>query len=183
MNIDEAVAAEAQVGGLAHVFAWGHPRTSLTAQPRHRTIGSLKPETIVAEIARARAALAKAQNEVTRLREYIGALELAAKLRDPSLTRKRIDRIVSTVDVQAPNLSADVKRAAGRATRTGEAQRMLYERGMTVAKLAKELGETRPRVSKWFGPAADNRPIPRAIAERLQREYGIPLTAWSRVGS
>ncbi len=58
---------------------------------------------------------------------------------------------------------------------------MLYERGMTVASLAKALGETRARVSKWFGPETDNRPIPRATAERLLREYGIPLTAWSRV--
>jgi len=141
----------------------------------------LKPETIVAEIVRAREALAKAEGEVARLREYIGALELAAKLADPSLTRKRIDRIVSSVDVQAPNLSADVKRAAGRARRNGDAQRMLYERGMTVAGLAKHLGETRPRVSKWFGPASDNRPIPKRIAERLRDELGIPLTAWSRV--
>jgi plasmid maintenance system antidote protein VapI len=141
----------------------------------------MKPEAIVAEIARARVALTRAEGEVTRLREYIGALELAAKLADPSLTRNRIDRIVSTVDVQAPNLSAEVKRAAGRATRKGEAQRMLYEKGWTVAALAKHLGETRPRVSKWFGPASDNRPIPRATAERLQRELGIPLSAWSRV--
>ncbi len=141
----------------------------------------MKPETIVAEIARARAALVRVEGEAIRLREYIGALELAAKLSDPSLTRKRIDRIVSIVDVQAPNLSAEVKRAAGRATRKGDAQRMLYERGMTVAGLAKSLGETRARVSKWFGPSADNRPIPRATAERLEREFGIPLTAWSRV--
>jgi hypothetical protein len=139
----------------------------------------LTPEAIVAEIARARVALEKARDDVARLTEYIGALELAAKLADPSLTRKRIDRIVSTVDVQAPNLSAEVKRAAGRATRKGDAQRRLYERGMTVASLAKELGETRARVSKWFGPASDNRPIPRATAELLQREYGFPLTAWS----
>jgi len=146
------------------------------------TIGSrMKPEAIVAEIARARVALTRAEGEVTRLREYIGALELAAKLADPSLTRNRIDRIVSTVDVQAPNLSAEVKRAAGRATRTGTAQRLLYENGKTVAGLAKELGETRARVSKWFGTAEENRPIPRKIAERLRDELGIPLSAWSRV--
>jgi hypothetical protein len=142
---------------------------------------SLNAADIVAEIARARAALERAQGEVTRLTEYIGALELAAKLADPSLTRKRIDRIVSSVQVQAPNLSSETKRAAGRATRKSEAQRLLYEADMTVAKLAEQLGEGRSRVSKWFGPATDNRPIPRAIAERLQREYGIPLTAWSRV--
>jgi len=141
----------------------------------------LKPETIVAEIARAREALAKAEGEVARLREYIGALELAAKLADPSLTRKRIDRIVSSVDVQAPNLSADTKRAAARATRGGEAQRLLYEKDMTIPKLAKKLGEGVPRVAKWFGPPSDNRPIPKRIAERLRDEYGIPLTAWSRV--
>jgi plasmid maintenance system antidote protein VapI len=141
----------------------------------------MKPETIVGEIALARAALAKAEDEVMRLREYIGALELAAKLADPSLTRKRIDRIVSNVQVQAPNLTAEVKRAAGRATRNGDAQKLLYEKGQTIAGLAKLLGESRPRVSKWFGTAEENRPIPRATAERLQREYGIPISAWSRV--
>src|SRR3982751_2795825 len=119
-------------------------------------MGSLKATDIVAEIARARVALGRAEDEATRLREYIGALELAAKLADPSLTRTRIDRIVSSVDVQAPNLSADVRRAAGRATRNGEAQRILYERNMSIAKLARELGETIPRVSKWFGPPTDN---------------------------
>ncbi len=143
----------------------------------------MKPETILAEIARAREALATAEGEVSRLREYIGALELAAKLRDPSLTRKRIDRIVSNVQVQAPNLSHATKRAASRATRSGEAQRILYERDMTIAKLAAELGEGRARVSKWFGPPSDNRPIPKTIAEQLQARYGIPLTAWSRIAS
>jgi plasmid maintenance system antidote protein VapI len=90
-------------------------------------------------------------------------------------------RIVSTMIVQASNLPATVKRAASRATRTSAAQRQLYERGMTVAGLARKLGETRARVSKWFGPAHDNRPVPWDIARRLQRAYGIPLTAWSRV--
>jgi len=154
----------------------------LTEQPKHRTIGSLKPEDLVNEIVRARAALEEARANVTRLTEYIGALELAAKLKDPSLTRKRIDSIVSSVQLQGtPKVSSSTLRAAGRATRGGEAQRRLYEKDMTIAKLAEKLGEGRARVSKWFGTADENRPIPRRYAEQLLKEYGIPLSAWARI--
>lgn len=154
----------------------------MTAHPRQRTIGSLKPEDLVNEIVRARAALEEARANVTRLTEYIGALELAAKLKDPSLTRTRINRIVSTVQLQgSPKISGDTKRAAGRATRKSEAQRRLYERDMTIAKLAEKLGEGRARVSKWFGTAEENRPIPRRYAELLLKEYGIPMSAWARI--
>jgi AraC-like DNA-binding protein len=128
---------------------------------------------IRAEIDRARAARDK-------LTEYIGALELALKLSE-GLTSTRTDRIVSTVDVQAPNLSSTTKRAAGRAQRKGVAQRMLYEKNTTIADLAKELGEKRARVSKWFGPPEENRPIPKHLAERIRDKYGIPLSAWSRI--
>lgn len=141
----------------------------------------MRPDAILAEIVRARAALAGLEADVKRLTEYIGTLEIAAKLADPSLTRTRINRIVSTMNVQAPNLSSDTKRAAGRARRDSEAQRLLYEKDMTIAKLAKELKVGRPLVSKWFGTEEENRPIPRAIAERLKAEYEIPLTAWSRI--
>lgn len=131
------------------------------------------PRDLRAEIARARA-------EVTRLSEYIAALERAADLAE-GLTSKRINRTVSSVNVTAGNLSSDTKRAAGRSTRKSEAQRRLYEKDMTITKLAVELGETRARVSKWFGTADENRAIPRPIAERLRDKYGIPLSAWSRI--
>ena len=52
---------------------------------------------------------------------------------------------------------------------------------MNVTKLAKQLGETRARVSKWFGTPKDNRPIPRQVAEQLKAEYGIPLSVWARI--
>jgi hypothetical protein len=142
----------------------------------------LTVEDLLNEIVRARAVLDKAKDDVTRLTEYIGALELAAKLKDPSLTRKRIDSIVSTVQLQGSSkVSSSTLRAAGRATRGGEAQRLLYEKDMTIAKLAEQLGEGRARVSKWFGTAEENRPIPRKYAEQLLKDYGIPLSAWSRI--
>ena len=154
----------------------------MTAQPRQRTIGNLpSPDVLLAEIVRAKAELERVRDDERRLTEYIGTLELAAKLKDPSLTRKRIDRIVSSVNPQAQNLSAEVKRAAGRATRKGEAQRLLYAKGETIAGVAAKLGEGRALVSKWFGTAEENRPIPRKIAERMLKDYEIPLTAWSRI--
>lgn len=139
-------------------------------------------EDLLNEIVRARTALEEARGNVVRLTEYIGALELAAKLKDPSLTRKRIDSIVSTVQLQgSPKVSSATLRASGRASRKGEAQRKLYEADMTIAKLAVKLGEGRARVSKWFGTAEENRPIPRRYAEQLLKDYGIPLSAWSRI--
>jgi hypothetical protein len=154
----------------------------LTLHPRQNTIRSLTVEDLLNEIVRARAVLDKAKDDVTRLTEYIGALELAAKLKDPSLTRKRIDSIVSSVQLQgSTKVSSATLRAAGRATRGGEAQRLLYEKDMTIAKLAEQLGEGRARVSKWFGTAEENRPIPRKYAEQLLKDYGIPLSAWSRI--
>jgi len=136
----------------------------------------MKPEAVAdirAEIDRAR----KARDKLT---EYIGALELALKLGE-GLTSTRTDRIVSPVDVQAPNLSSTTKRAAARAKRKGDAQRMLYEKNTTIAQLALELGETRARVSKWFGTPEENRPIPMHHAVYIRDKYGIPLSAWSRI--
>ena len=52
---------------------------------------------------------------------------------------------------------------------------------MTIVGLAKELGETRARVSKWFGGPEENRPIPRHIAELLEQKYGIPVASWQRI--
>lgn len=131
---------------------------------------TLTPEQLRAEIADVRADIA------ARI-SYLEALETALGV----LTGKRVERIVRTMDVQAPGLSGNTKRAASRA-RKSEAHRLLYERNETMTSLAAKLGETRSRVSKWFGAPGENRPIPRRIAERLLTEYGIPLSAWSRIG-
>lgn len=85
------------------------------------------------------------------------------------------------MDVNAADLSPYTKRAATRSNRN--AQRKLYEKNVTVAGLARELGEKRARVSSWFAAAGSpgNRPIPRSIALRLQEKYGIPLSDWARI--
>lgn len=90
-------------------------------------------------------------------------------------------RTISDMNVDTRGRSSDVKRGAGRATRKHPAQRRLYENGMTVSSLAKELGETRARVSSWFAAGDANRPIPRHHAETLLKRYKIALGDWSRI--
>lgn len=85
------------------------------------------------------------------------------------------------MNVNQTGLAPYTKRAATRSQRA--AQRKLYEQNVTVAGLARELGETRARVSSWFAAAGapGNRPIPRSIALILQERYGIPLSDWPRI--
>lgn len=127
-----------------------------------------------------RAEATRARAEAQRLLEYAQALEAAAEVAQ-RLPRTSQQRIVSPVDVNAADLSPYTKRAATRSNRN--AQRKLYEKNVTVAGLARELGEKRARVSSWFAAAGSpgNRPIPRSIALRLQEKYGIPLSDWARI--
>jgi hypothetical protein len=127
-----------------------------------------------------RAEAARLRGEAQRLLGYAETLDAAADQLQ-QLQRTPRQRIVSPVDVNASNLSPYTKRAATRSNRS--AQRKLYEKNVTVAGLARELGETRARVSSWFAPAGSpgNRPIPRSIAERLEEKYGIPLADWARI--
>lgn len=90
-------------------------------------------------------------------------------------------RIVRSMNVDTTRHTADVKRGATRARRKHPAQRKLYEQGMTIASLAKQLGETRARVSSWMADGDGLRPIPASIAEKLRQQYGIPLSVWKRV--
>ncbi|HET7037176.1 MAG TPA: helix-turn-helix transcriptional regulator [Thermomicrobiaceae bacterium] len=133
----------------------------------------MTPKELRAEAARARA-------EARRLIDYAETLDEAAK-RGDGLQASSRQRIVSPVDVNQDGLSAYTKRAATRSWR--ELQRKLYEKNVTVAGLARELGESRSRVSSWFAAAgsAGNRPIPRSIAQKLEAKYGIPLGDWPRI--
>jgi hypothetical protein len=132
----------------------------------------LPPDELLAEARRAR-------DEAERLIEYAKMLETAAAM-NTGLTPTRIKRNVSSMQVQG-DLSSDTKRAASRATSTHPGQRQLYEQNVSIAKLARELGETRARVSSWFGSGLGNRPIPRRFAEMLRDRYGIQLDVWARI--
>lgn len=85
------------------------------------------------------------------------------------------------MNVDTRGKSESVKRGAARATRKHRAQRKLYEAGVSLTDVARELGEGRPRVSSWFAPGETNRPIPRQHAEYLLAKYGIPLSDWRRI--
>ena len=149
----------------------------------HLTIGSpMRPDAILAEIARARTVRAGLEADLARLTEYIGTLELAAKLAGASLTSIRKQRSVSPVDVNANGtMAAYTRRAAKRSTRTHGGLRTLYEKNVTQASLARDLKESRSRVASWFAKGPLNRPIPRHHAEYLRETYGVPLAAWERI--
>lgn len=142
----------------------------------------MNADRIMAELAAARRALADAQGEVARLTEYIGVLELAAKLAGAPLTSIRKHRSVSPVDVNATApLDSYTKRAATRSNRTHAGLKTLYEKNVTQASLARDLKESRSRVASWFATGKGNRPIPRSRAVYLRDKYGIPESTWSRI--
>lgn len=142
----------------------------------------MKADRILAELDDARTALARAEDEAARLREYIGTLELAAKLAGASLTSIRRHRSVSSVDVNATvPLDSYTKRAATRSNRTHAGLKLLYEQNVTQASLARDLKETRSRVASWFAEGDLNRPIPRRHADYLLAKYRVPLSAWARI--
>lgn len=136
----------------------------------------------------------RAQAQYEALNEEAAALELAAdqieaartkaggrRVKRDTLNSPRVERTMSdNMDVDTAK-SAALKSAIGRSTRQHPGQRMLYEVGHTVTSLADELGEKRSRVNAWFADGDANRPIPRRVAEQIQKRYGIPLTVWSRI--
>lgn len=141
----------------------------------------MTPATLLKEIALARAKLAALDDDRKRLAEYIGALELAASIKGVPLTSIRRQRSVSAVDVNTVDLKPYTKRAATRSNRTHPGLKALYEKDVTQASLAREMGETRSRVASWFATGALNRPIPRSRAVYLRDTYGVPESVWERI--
>lgn len=136
----------------------------------------------------------RAQAQFDALNEEADALETAAKhiqaartkgggkrTKRDGLNLGRTERSMSDdMDVDTSQ-SAALKSGIGRSTRKHPGQKKLYEVGHTVTSLAKELKETRPRVSAWFAEGEANRPIPRKVADLLQQRYGISTDVWARI--
>lgn len=106
-------------------------------------------------------------------------MERLARLKD--LPGKSPPRTLRTMDIDTRGQHPDVKRGAGRATRNHPAQQKFYAAGVTIKSVAKDLRETRARVSSWMADGEANRPIPRRYAEYLKERYGVPLSAWARI--
>jgi hypothetical protein len=115
------------------------------------------------------------------MQEAVVDLLVVGSPEEARLLSREPERIVRTMNVDTSRHGSDVKRGATRARRKHPAQRKLYEQGMTIASVAKELGETRSRVSSWMADGEGLRPIPSHIAEKLRTKYGIPLSVWRRV--
>lgn len=121
--------------------------------------------------------------EELRYFQLATSLRIAAKaLRDAArLTGGSDGRIIRGMSQPAGTMSADVKRGKGRSTRKHPAQLKFYEHNVTIKDVAKELGETRARVSSWMADGDALRAIPRNQAEKLRDKYGVPLSAWKRI--
>lgn len=89
-------------------------------------------------------------------------------------------RTIHDMNIDTREFSANVKRGVGRARRKHPAQLKLYKAGVTISALAKEIRETRARVTSWMA-VDEPRAIPRHQAEYLRTKYGIPLSAWARI--
>jgi hypothetical protein len=109
--------------------------------------------------------------------------DAAQRLRDVGLPAPPAERSIPPVhDIDVRGRDANLKRAVGRTRRDSVAQQLLLEKGQTISGLARELHETRSRVSAWFAEdMALSRPIPRRIALQLREKYGIPPDLWTKI--
>lgn len=97
------------------------------------------------------------------------------------LTAEKAARSIRSMPAQVQVPEA-VKRGKSRSTRNHPAQLAFYKHGKTIKDVAKEIGETRALVTAWMSDDPEaNRQIPRHQAERLRRDYGVPLSAWRRI--
>lgn len=147
-------------------------------------------DSIRIEIERLEAQIANCTALLNTYRRALAEIEAHEKTQaprhvSPVLKPDEEKRSVSvSMHVDTTGMSVATRKAAGRATRNSEAQRMIYEAGYNLQSLADMLGEGRPRVSSWFYPPGNKalRPIPRRYVERLKKPpFNIPESAWHRI--
>jgi hypothetical protein len=175
-----------------------HPRPASQAAPRfaHRharvTLRAVTPDQLrkkAAELdAKAEAALERGDKVAweTFIRQSWAYFDLAEEREEMEAKRGKglppgqSPRNIRSMSVDTRDFAADVKRGVGRARRKHPAQMKLYAKGVTITAVAKELRETRARVTSWMAEE-DARAIPRHHADYLREKYGIPLSAWARI--
>lgn len=123
-------------------------------------------------------AASRLELEALARRTYADELRAIAE-KAPLTTMPRERSIVrSKVEANVQGRDRYVRQAAARTRRTSEAKKLLLEAGMTDSKVADLLEVGRSTVNAWFG---GKRPIPKKLAERLQKAHGVPLSAWPRI--
>lgn len=111
--------------------------------------------------------------------------ELAAALDvslQPGLT---IESQSDTLDPMDATETANARMSRARISRTARKHpfvQAFVERGETVAQAAEKLGYPRTSVQSWYRTDENARPIPRAAAQKALKLYGVPLTAWQKLG-
>jgi len=141
-----------------------------------------------ARIAQLKAEIAERQAELVRL-----SLEYAAEL--AGLSGDERERFVSrgltmqsqsdTLDPMDATETANARMSRARISKTARKHpfvQAFMERGETVAQAAEKLGYPRTSVQSWYRVDDNARPIPRAAAQKALRLYGVPLTAWQKLG-
>ena len=81
------------------------------------------------------------------------------------------------------NTAGEVQRRLGIAAARASAHpfpQALLASGRTVANWAEANGLRPDEVRTWYGAGRKGRPIPRQHAEAIEREFGVPASAWPR---
>ena len=90
-----------------------------------------------------------------------------------------------TLDPMDATETANARMSRARISRTARKHpfvQAFVERGETVAQAAEKLGYPRTSVQSWYRTDENARPIPRAAAQKALKLYGVPLTAWQKLG-
>ena len=116
-------------------------------------------------------------------REQARELRRLAAMVDRSVLQgtERRSIIGSKMVLETTPTTKKLRIAAGRTKRDHAAKRAFLEHGKTDSDIAAEAGVSRATVSAWMAEGDGLRSIPRALAERFRKRYGVPLTAWAKI--
>lgn len=127
---------------------------------------------------RARRDAAKAEADLALLRAQVIQLEA---MRDEA--KRRLHSASGSSKLRgnmSTTTSSDrrMKIAAAKTVHGGAAKTLLIAAGKSDGDIAAELGVGRSTVRAWH---AGERQIPRRYAEAIEKAYGVPLAAWSKI--
>lgn len=137
-------------------------------------------------LAAAKARIAEIQAELLRLVDEKVYWEAFVKEREEylALHPNQPERIIldTMVNVNTTGMSLGAKISAGRTVRKHKAIAAWLKAGKTVSDIAIEIKQGRPRVNSWLNEGQGNRPIPEKHVAYFLKTYGIPRSAWRRIG-
>jgi len=126
------------------------------------------------EAARLRDAAAQKQASAAHELREADSWDKAADEREASLRAQGLSIDASASKLSEMDAQASDRSRAGRPPGIN-AGHPIHELPVTVAEIAKSIGVSRTALQDWVG---ERRKIPRRIAEKLAKQYGIPVDSW-----